>query len=566
MAADITATLGLPDLVKPVLSNITKPSIANVSSPVLATIMLDAYRAVFKARVAAGEARPFVLPYNIFASYIVPMLYMTIPHTKRPWLYHARWLVVAFIIIFNLGILKDTSSTNMSMSYVAGLSAFWGILFGLTMLVFTAPQFEYERVVRRKAKKPASSSGSSNPSSRTSSPDDRTASPNGSGFRKRGGNKKRRAARVTAPEVNLDEHEYYWQAYPENGTFLERLSWVIDLYTSFRGAGWSWAVPSVPSPAPPERPGTGEMVKMDTIPLETFVGCQTYKDEKEFLKRKLISIGVAYLILDVFKVSVMEDPYFILGSSSLPLPPHLTVLPSWAVPVYRHAAVITTIYSALVMVFGIHDLFQYYILSKVYPIRGELWQYSTVFGSFSQILDRGLAGFWGSWWHQTFRHSFSAPVNFAVKHGYLRRGARSTKMVGMLVAFLISGLLHGAGSASSIPDTKWWKPAVFFWLSGVGVFIQQGFCTTLKPQISRLPRVLRRFGNILFVILWLHITVGPLVDDFAQTGLWLMEPVPVSFVRALGFGRGEVSWWKPDMEAIGHWHTGQHWWDSGFSY
>ncbi|KAK1600056.1 membrane bound O-acyl transferase family-domain-containing protein [Colletotrichum navitas] len=559
MAADITATLGLPDLVKPVLSNITKPSIANVSSPVLATIVRDAYRAAFKARVAAGEARPYVFPYNMFASHILPILYMSIPHTKRPWLYRARWLVVAFIIIFDLDIMKYTSSTNMSVSYVVGVHSFFGIMIALTMLVFTAPQFDYERVARRKAKKPASSPKSSKPSSRSNSP-------NGSGLRKRAGSKKRRLARVTAPEVNLDEYEYYWQAYPEDGTFLERLSWVIDLYTNFRGVGWSWAVSSVPSPAPPERPGTGEMVKMDTIPLETFVGCQTYKDENEFLRRKLLSIGAAYVFLDIFKVTVMEDPYFVLGSSSLPLPPHLAVLPSWLVPVYRHAAVIGVIYAGMVMIFSIHDLFQYYFLSKVYPIRGELWQYATVFGSFSQILDRGLAGFWGSWWHQTFRQSFSAPVNFAIKQGYLKKGARSTKMVSLLVAFLLSGLLHAAGSVSSIPDTKWWKPALFFWLSGVGVVVQQSFCTTLKPQISRLPRVLRRLGNLLYVALWLHITVQPLTDDFAQTGLWLMEPVPVSLVRALGFGRGEVSWWKPDMESFLHWHTGKHWWDSGFRY
>ncbi|KAJ0167123.1 hypothetical protein CTA2_4301 [Colletotrichum tanaceti] len=566
MAAGISTTLGLPDLATPVLANISKPSLANVSSPVLATIVRDTYRAAFKARVAAGEARPFVLPYAIFATFIVPILYMTIPHTKRPWLYHARWLVLGYIIMFNLDILKGTSSTNMSVSYTAGLSAFWGIMTNVTMLVFTAPQFDYERVVRRKATKPTSSSKSSEPTSRSSSPGDRSAAPNVPGLKRRDVSKKRRAGRVTAPEVNLDEYEYYWQAYPENGTFLERLGWVIDLYTNFRGVGWSWAVPSVPSPAPPERPGTGEMVKMDTIPLETFAGCQTYKDENDFLRRKLIPIGLVYLLLDVFKVVMVEDPYFVLGNSSLPLPPHLAALPSWVPPVYRHATVIGIIYAGLIMVFSVHDLFQYYVLSKIFPMRGELWQYSTVFGSFTQILDRGLAGFWGAWWHQTFRHSFSAPVNFAVKHGYLEKRARSTKMIGMLIAFLLSGLLHGAGSVSSIPETKWWKPALFFWLSGVGVLIQQSFCTALKPQISRLPRVLRRLGNLLFVVAWLHVTVRSLADDFAETGLWLMEPVPLSVVRALGFGRGEVSWWKPDMEAIGHWHTGQHWWDSGFSY
>ncbi|KAL2877816.1 hypothetical protein SGCOL_006979 [Colletotrichum sp. CLE4] len=558
MAADISTTLGIPGLTAPILANATKPNLANISAPLLATIVRDSYRATFKARVAAGEARPFVLPYGIFASFILPILYLTFPHTNRPWLYKARWLVLAFIVIFNIDILLGTSSTNMSMSYSSGLSAFWGILSNFIMLVFTAPQFDYERVVRRRK--------ATTTPSRSKSSADRAAPANGFGLRRRVGSKKRKADRVTAPEVNLEEYEYYWQTFPEKGSFSERLGWVIDLYTNFRGVGWTWAVSSVPSPVPPENPGMGELVKMDTIPLETFVGCQTYKDEKEFLRRKVIPIAISYLILDISKVAIMEDPYFFLGPESLPLPAHLAALPPWALSIWRHAAVLGILYAALVMVFSVHDLFQYYVLSKVFPLRGELWQYSTVFGSFTQILDRGLAGFWGAWWHQTFRHAFSAPVSWAVKRGYLEKGTRSTKAIGMSTAFLLSGLLHGAGSVSAIPETKWWKPALFFWLSGLGVLTQQTFCTAMKSQITKMSRTLRRAGNLLFVLVWLHITVQPLADDFAQTGLWLMEPVPVSVVRALGFGRGETSWWKPDMEAIGHWHVGQHWWDSGFSY
>ncbi|OLN82064.1 hypothetical protein CCHL11_08687 [Colletotrichum chlorophyti] len=565
MAADITATLGLPNFTAPALANVSTP-LSNITWPTLATIVRDSYRATFRARVAAGEARPFVLPYGIFATFILPILYMSIPHTKRPWLYKARWLVLAFIVFFNLNIMKDTSSTNMSISYTSGLSAFWGIMCNVTMMVFSAPQFEYERVARRKATKSSTTPKSSKSPSRSNSPTSRSNSPGGSGLRRRAGSKKRKASRVIAPDVNLDEYEYYWQAYPENGSFLERLGWVFDLYTNFRGAGWSWAVPSVPSPVPPEHPKTEELVKMDTIPLETFVGCQTYKDENEFLRRKITSISLAYAILDVFKVTIMEDPYFVLGSTSFPLPSHLASLPSWALSVYRHAFVICAVYSGIVMIFSVHDLIQYYLLSKFFPMRGELWQYSTVFGSFSQVLDRGLAGFWGAWWHQTFRHTFSAPSSWLIKHGYLKKGTLSTKLVGMSIAFLLSGLLHGSGSVTAIPETKWWKPAAFFWASGVGVIIQQVSCALLKPQISKMPRAVRRLGNLVYVLVWLHITVGPLTDDFSQTGLWLVEPVPVSVVRALGFGRGETSWWKPDREAIGHWHVGQHWWDSGFSY
>lgn len=137
--------------------------------------------------------------------------------------------MLAFIVIFNIDILLGTSSTNMSISYSSGLSAFWGILSNFIMLAFTAPQFDYERVVRRR--KGATTSNRSKPSA------DRASPINGSGLRKRAGGKKRKADQVTAPEVNLQEYEYYWQTFPENGPFSERLGWVIDLYTNFRGVG-----------------------------------------------------------------------------------------------------------------------------------------------------------------------------------------------------------------------------------------------------------------------------------------------------------------------------------------
>ncbi|KAL0939366.1 uncharacterized protein CTRU02_205976 [Colletotrichum truncatum] len=561
MAADIVTTLGIPNMTAPIYANFTRPAadLANASPPFIAAVVRDSYRAIFKARVAAGEAKPFVLPYGIFGSFILPILYMTIPHRKRPWVYAARWLVLAFIIAFNIKIMRETSSTNMSMGYTSGLSAFWGILSNINTFIFTAPQFEFERVARRKRSKtlsPKSSSRASSPVTRSNSQ---------SGLRKRAGSKKRRN-QITAPDVNVDEFEYYWQSYPGNGTFLQRLGWVLDLYTNFRGVGWSWAVSSVPSPAPPEHPHTEELVKMDTIPLETFVGCQTYKDERDFLLRKIIPFITSYMILDVFKVKSTEDPYFIFGSTPFPLPPSLASTPGWLLSVYRHAGIICTIYAALVMIFSLHDLFQYFVLSKAFPLRGELWQYSSVFGSFSQIMDRGLAGFWGAWWHQTFRHAFSAPGNWLVKHGYLKKGTKSTKLIVVFIAFWLSGLLHGAGSVTAIPDTNWLKPCFFFWASGVGVLLQQIFCAALKPQITKMPRAARRLGNLLFVLVWLQITVKPLADDFAETGLWLVEPVPLSVVRALGFGHGETSWWKPDMEAIGHWHIGEHWWESGFGY
>ena len=62
---------------------------------------------------------------------------------------------------------------------------------------------------------------------------------------------------------------------------------------------------------------------------------------------------------------------------------------------------------------------------------------------------------------------------------------------------------------------------------------------------------------------WLWWTFSPLADDFARGGLWLLEPLPVSPLRGLLFGSGELwRWYGP---YIG-WYTGQEWWESGLSF
>lgn len=51
---------------------------------------------------------------------------------------------------------------------------------------------------------------------------------------------------------------------------------------------------------------------------------------------------------------------------------------------------------------------------------GEIWRYPCLFGGFvGNVLDRGLAGFWGGWWHQSFRVGFTGPIRWLVKMGVL---------------------------------------------------------------------------------------------------------------------------------------------------
>ncbi|KAM0332604.1 hypothetical protein ACHAQA_002888 [Verticillium albo-atrum] len=514
-----------------------------------AAALLARYRDAFRADVAAGRAQPLNIPYHFVPAFVLPILYMSIPHARRPWLYAARWLILAAVAAFNLDMVRTTSSTNVAISYATGLWGFWSIMHNLTLLVWMRPQFEAERVRRRERR------------SKQPSGEKHIIQTNGHGH-----HDKHTTDRQIAPGADVEMYEYTWQAYPADAPYLERLYWSFELYATFRGAGWNWAIPNIPSPQRPEKPLAGEPVRMDTVPLISKTGYATYATSQDFNWAKIRACALAYLTLDLLKVTMMKDPYFIFGSVAAadhPPPRHLVFLPAFLVPVARHLMLLLALYTAITGLLSLHDLIQFHLVSLALPARAELWQYSSVFGSPLAILDRGLAGFWSAWWHQTFRIAFAGPGAYLVRIGRVARGSWAAQVAGLAAAFLQSGMLHGCGSATSLPATRVWYPMIFFGLSGVGVAAQRAACAALQPWIGGLPRSVRRAGNLVFVMLWLHVTVWPLAEDFATAGIWLLEPVPVSIVRALGGGQVDHYVWRIDWDSCPHWLWGRYWWQSG---
>ena len=238
----------------------------------------------------------------------------------------------------------------------------------------------------------------------------------------------------------------------------------------------------------------------------------------------------------------------------------------------------------------------------------QLWNYPTVFGSASLMLDHGLAGFWGGWWHQTFRLAFVEPTAWLVDRGFLpgpvqkntkdtqavtdkntndkseterserERLPHTTRLVGLIIAFAQSALLHAAGSAASLPNHAYWHmPFLFFLLAGLGVVIQAG----IRMAISdRLPRPIRRAGNLVFALGWLYATQWLFIDDIARSGLWLAEAVPFSFVRFFagllsgdstsiirpaGSGQAGHAAWRWYRDDFPFWHTGKTWYETGLA-
>ncbi|KAK2592857.1 hypothetical protein QQS21_009460 [Conoideocrella luteorostrata] len=533
--------------------------------PQLEDAVRAAYRSRFLDALDSGRAKPLLIPYSTLGAFIVPTLWLTIPHASRPWLYQTRWAVMAFVILFDVHIMRVCSSTNFACSYAAGLMASWGIIMSMNLLVWKRPQFEAARVIRV-AKLGTKSSNNGEPCETKS---------NGHGQSGENALRNRKSAPSTSSQLqdlnstkaaSDDEYEYRWQTFPEDAPFLERLGWATDLSCSFRGAGWNYSISSIPRPPIPATIHPNSKVDVTLIPHQTPSGYAHPLTETNLLLSRATHILLAYITLDVVSIQMMKDPFFIFGpDNTYELPLYLQHVSPLFLLLIRECMSLIGIWAAITAIFSLNDIVQYYLLKTFFPSRAALWHYASTFGGVTEILDRGLAGWWGAWWHQTFRLEFLGPSVFLLKKEYVKRGSQAADAFGLFISFFQSGLMHTAGSITAVPPTKPWRAMLFFLLQGLGIALQQRLVLVLRKHFGDVPRVARRAGNLGFCLLWLSLTAPLFVNDMASTGLWLLEPVPISPMRYMGFGNPGDHWWRWDREHLPKLYPVKHWWEVGIA-
>lgn len=286
-----------------------------------------------------------------------------------------------------------------------------------------------------------------------------------------------------------------------------------------------------------------------------------------------------YLVLDLLSVLMMKDPYFILGpeltaqivaATPLALPPYLAKLPSPILFAYRGLICFVAILVAIDLIITLWQMFCHFVLGpRVLGARAELWHYPCVYGAFTaNVLDKGMAGFWGGWWHQTFRVAFSAPGIWLSRRGYINPGgsAKDKALVGLL-AFAQSGFLHSLGSVSCLPPSKLYLPPMFFLVCWVGTLVQTALSGGLRGLGVRdkMPVWARRAANFGFTFAWLAYFQYLLDDDLGRAGIWMLEPVPASLLRAAGLGKPGDHWWRWDAPMFPRWWVGKTWWENGIA-
>lgn len=200
-------------------------SIAAVPIELLGPEVRTIYRSSFMQALTRGEARPLVLPHSILGVFILPTLWLAIPHTKSRWMRLTTYLVATFVVTFNLHIILRASSTNMACAYACGLMGYWGIISTLNVLIWARPQTEAARVAKRITKiKVKHTNGHVQRNGDAPNNELRQRTLNGD---------------ITSlpEEQSHGEYEYFWQAFPTDASFSERLNWALDMMTNFRFAG-----------------------------------------------------------------------------------------------------------------------------------------------------------------------------------------------------------------------------------------------------------------------------------------------------------------------------------------
>lgn len=458
---------------------------------------------------------------------------------------------------------------SMATGFAAGLIAAWGAVWSTTWLLLNRPQFDAKRIQRRWVKvevEGAEVDTGKSLSSAIPSDESTTKQRGQNGHAKLKTNSHAMGNGNTkglGHEASKGQIIYYWQSYPEN--LKDRIPWVLDLTFNFRGPGWNWAIPPLPSPPTYVTNQLSSHVDSSSRTGQSSIGLQRYDTFSALARARIPQFVIGYFVLDILKVIMLHDPYFIFGPTTYRLPSYLQGLSPLTLHFTRQAISSASIIVSLEMTFILAPIgFSLILGPRVLGLRAEPWYYPTTWGNFSMILDKGLNGLWGSWWHQTFRFAFSAPSNFLIKNGYIKAKSTIAKMSALFFAFGISGILHSAGSISQFPKTKPHHAPIFFMLQAVGILLQTTACSILHPLIKTFPRPIRQAGNLFFVIGWLLCTGWWLTDDFARGGIWLYEPIPISPLRGLGFGEKDAGWWCWEHIGVG-WYKGKHWWESGIA-
>lgn len=443
-----------------------------------------------------GATKPF-LTYHLLIYTFLPLSALLIPRRKGS--KYVRPVIFALTASIAIDTMKSRRMLLGANGYMLGLVTSWWIFWCGTLLVFNNPEKDFKRIEKTtiapcdgSGPEHALLNGNEQPVDRNHGILNGGAIPSSNPVGSR---------RSTAPPVRLSAANHAlkkpshvretltWQPYPQ--PFLHRLNWSLGLLFNMRGPEWSWRISTLgPLPASvreqlnpchPDAPYGPNCAEDPYRPAG-------YRGAKARLKASFLTFLKSYLCLDIAKCLMMRDPYFWgVVSSSLPPPFPSSLFSGYPVllRVYRLHLTAFGIVSSLAYACSLNPI-TFLGLSLAFPKASRSltsvpldapWLYSTAFGPFVEsVINHGLAGCWGQWWHQLFRFGFTSTARWALSllPVKLAPSSQVRRIVMAFLAFIVSGTIHACGSYTQHAKTK---P-----LSGPFLYFSTSSCRPLGSQ------------------------------------------------------------------------------------
>ena len=449
----------------------------------------------------------------------------------------------------------------MAGGYGIGLACAWGCIMSLVLLVVDDIR-SFTRLELRKSEE-------TNGGIHANAEDDKASDRSQGVLRRRKGEANEPLSPTTTasgPSHQEKKHTLIWQPYPKS--FSHAVEWSLDLMTAFRGVNWNFRIPTLPSLDMEISEGTQHHDLVSNFRTDPAI--------KKVQRRAVLSFFLHYFLLDLLKLIWTHDPYFLgLATISSPHPLHSLHDYTSLVRLIRLVTSAVSVYSALMFVFNLSPLFFPTVAPLLIHHEKIPWHarapileasmYPPYWGSPFAMFDKGLAGLWGQVWHQMFRFGISEPSRNILEHLKLNSRSAAARIIQIVVAFSLTAFIHATASYTAFPaandETRPISgPLLFFMLQAFGIILQRSLSIALDTK--KLPTSLRRAGNAGFVFGYGYLTGALLADDFARSGIWLFEPLPISFSRGITGG----GWWHWGTlgDWIGIW-KGNHWWESGIA-
>ncbi|KAK2767148.1 hypothetical protein FQN53_006576 [Emmonsiellopsis sp. PD_33] len=532
---------------------------------------VSALQSRFDQALGDGQISPFIFPHDFGPIFILILtLLIKIPRNgPLKFINYLSFGYISYLSILNISRVRMQSGGTGNM---IGVMFTYQIVLSASLLVFNNPQRDFKRIERSTIfQRIEEVPGGSRPITKTSVVALENNGTSDNSLKLRSALDQAAEATTTSQSAPGKTQEIFtlrWQSYPD--TFSHRLSWVMDLTQNLRGAGWNWRIhtaPKFPGPVSKQldRSLRGVSKPEVTNPADTYA----------FTRAIISQVAVGYMALDILRVLVKIDPYF-WGVVTTPPPPPLNSLGTFtntATQAYRVLVTALAVTAAVSFQSSAMTLLTILISTYIPSIRTWTltpieapWMYPPTFGPFSATLDHGLQGFWGQSWHQLFRFTFTQPGIWLTAHlPHPLRKPLIKRTIHLTTTFAISGLVHATGSYTQVPSTNPTHVFLLFILQVPAILFQTLVAEHVIPRLPfQPPRWLRRLTNLLFALAVAFFTGLLGADDFAKGGMWLVEPVPVSLVRGLGFGRveGERWWWLWGAKWFRLWR-GERWWEVG---